>query len=157
MCSSDLVDNAKVYNVKKSLDDDLRAVVVIPDRTMSTKHSRNILPKKYSSKDCIYNISRSSTMVGIFMEKRWDMLRLASQDRFHQQKRMSSFPVLFGVQDCALSNGALMSTLSGSGSSFFSLCFRDDAKRIREALEKKFNRFRVLELGFDNIGIREKD
>ncbi|HOI83575.1 MAG TPA: homoserine kinase, partial [Campylobacterales bacterium] len=57
------------------------------------------------------------------------------------------------VQRIALENGALMSTLSGSGSSFFSMTYADDAERVKRALEAAFGFFRVEIMSFDNDGL----
>ena len=84
---------------------------------------------------------------------RFDVLREASQDRLHQFYRMKQIPLLFDVQRTALQNGALMSTLSGSGSSFLSLCYQDDRKRLFDVLSQKFSKLRVLNLEIDNQGV----
>ena len=86
------------------------------------------------------------------MCERFDILREASQDRLHQFYRMKQIPLLFEVQKCALRNGALMSTLSGSGSTFFNLCYRDDSSRLCEILKQKFPKYKVLAVDFDNEG-----
>ncbi len=65
-------------------------------------------------------------------------------------------PELFDVQKIALANGALMSTLSGSGSTFFSLAYADDAAKIHQALAQKFPNFRVFTKTLDNYGITSK-
>lgn len=149
-----VVDNGKVAHLKQNISDDIRAIIVIPNRAISTKYSRQTLPKKYTNTDSVYNLSRSSLMCMAFMQEKWDMLRIASKDKFHQYRRMKQYPVLFAVQKVALENGALMSTLSGSGSSFLNVCFRDDAQKILKAMQAKFSNFRVLDLAFDNQGLQ---
>lgn len=74
-------------------------------------------------------------------------------DRFHQYYRMKQIPLLFEVQKCALSSGALMSTLSGSGSTFFNLCYKDDSVRLHKILSQKFPKLKILILNFDNFGV----
>jgi homoserine kinase len=69
---------------------------------------------------------------------------------------MKQMPELFEVQKVALSNGALMSTLSGSGSTFFTLCYVDDASKIHKALEIKFPKYRVFTKTLDNYGVTSK-
>ncbi len=64
------------------------------------------------------------------MSESWELLKIASKDRLHQTRRMKQMPELFEVQKIALESGALMSTLSGSGSTFFTLCYGDDASKI---------------------------
>ena len=50
-------------------------------------------------------------------------------------------------------NGALMSTLSGSGSSFFNLVYSDKALSLKSKLIDKFPKFRVEIFDFDNNGV----
>lgn len=147
------VRDGEVHYLKKTLPDSIKAVVVIPHRATSTSYSRQSLPKRYSMRDAVFNLSRSSLLSAAFFSEQWETLREASRDRFHQDIRMRQFPALFEVQKTALKSGALMSTLSGSGSSFFSLCFKDDAPRLAKELTERFPRFRVLELNFDNKGV----
>jgi homoserine kinase len=66
---------------------------------------------------------------------------------------MKQMPELFDVQKTSLRHGSLMSTLSGSGSTLFSIAYKDDAQRIENELKKKFPHFKVLSCNFDNDGI----
>jgi len=69
---------------------------------------------------------------------------------------MKMMPELFDVQKLALKHGALMSTLSGSGSTFFNLVYDKDANKIAQALESRFPQFRVFILSLDNNGVITK-
>ncbi|WP_104748483.1 homoserine kinase [Helicobacter cetorum] len=153
-----LVEKRQVSSLKVKLPSYLKAVMVIPNRATSTKQSRQVLPKRYSTQESVFNLSHASLMTMAIMQGKWDLLRLCSKDRMHQTRRMQAYPVLFAVQKLALENNALMSTLSGSGSSFFNMCYEEDAPRLKQVLSKKFSKFRVAILDFDNDGvIIEKD
>ena len=143
-----------IVSVRYSMPKSVKSVVVIPSQPMSTKKSRTILPKTYGAQDCIFNISHSSVLTLAFSMQKWDLLRDSSMDRMHEAIRMQTFPVLFQVQKFALNNGALMSTLSGSGSSIFNLCYSDDAANLAKKLSARFPKFRVISLDFDNDGVR---
>ncbi|MGM0534095.1 MAG: homoserine kinase [Campylobacterota bacterium] len=147
------VDRGRVYSQSKKIPKTVKAVLVIPNKPISTSRSRNILPKVYKKEDTIYSLSRSSLMVSAFFNERWEILRVASKDRLHQFKRMKTFPELFTVQKIALENGAIMSTLSGSGSTFFSMTYADDAQKVADMLSQKFPNFTVLVRDFDNEGV----
>jgi len=147
------VENGKVYSQNKKIPNHLKAVLVIPDKPISTSKSRSILPTHYKKEDTIYSLSRSSLMVSAFFNERWEILRVASKDRLHQLRRMKTFPELFTIQKVALDNGALMSTLSGSGSTFFSMTYEDDAQNVAQKLQEKFPKFRVVVKDFDNDGV----
>jgi homoserine kinase len=150
------LEGDRVYSKKRRMPGYLRAVLVVPDRTISTNRSRHVLPKHYPKEEMIYSLSRAAYMTALFMSESWDQLRIASKDKIHQDRRMKMMPELFEVQKVALRHGALMSTLSGSGSTFFSLCYEDDASAIAEALRKRFGSFRVLIHSLDNHGVTVK-
>ena len=66
---------------------------------------------------------------------------------------MKTLPELFAVQKVAYESGALMSTLSGSGSTFFSMVYDEDAAMISNKFRQKFPDFAVKTLDFDNDGL----
>jgi len=147
------LEQGKVYSKKRKLPSYLRAVLVVPSKTISTQRSRNVLPKHYSKEELVYSLSRAAYMTALFMSESWDQLRIASKDKIHQDRRMQIMPILYDVQQTALENGALMSTLSGSGSTFFNLAYADDAITLHKILEERFPQFRVMTRSLDNIGV----
>ncbi len=147
------VEKNKVFSQKKHLPDYIKAVVVIPNKQMNTSKARTLLPKSYSKDNAVYNLSHTALSVGAFFNEDWEMLKLASQDRFHQKARMKTLPELFNVQKVAYENGALMSTLSGSGSTFFNMAYDEDATALSAVLSQKFPEFIVQILDFDNNGL----
>ncbi len=147
------VQNNEVEYIKKNMPQSLKAIVVIPNRPISTQLARKILPYKYSKEDTIFNISHSSLLTAAFISQDWKMLKTASLDKIHQKYRMKQMPELFDVQKTSLKYGSLMSTLSGSGSTLFSIAYKDDSQKIENELKKKFPHFKVLSCNFDNDGI----
>ncbi|QKG28656.1 homoserine kinase [Campylobacter sp. RM16187] len=147
-----VVHNNQVNSIKKAIGDDIKAVVVIPDKPMSTKESRTKLPKHYSMSECVSNLSHSAFLTACFLEEKYDLLKIASKDMMHEELRMQTLPELFDVRKTAYENGALMSTLSGSGSTFLNITYKSDAANLQERLKDKFKNFRVEILSFDNNG-----
>ncbi len=147
------VEKNKVFSQKKHLPDYIKAIVVIPNNQMNTSRSRTVLPKSYSKENAVYNLSHSALSVAAFFNEDWEMLKLASHDRFHQKARMKTLPELFSVQKVAYESGVLMSTLSGSGSTFFNMVYDEDAAMISNKLKQKFPDFMVKTLDFDNNGL----
>ncbi|PAF45328.1 homoserine kinase [Helicobacter sp. 11S02629-2] len=143
-----------VITLRKNMPSCVRAVMVIPPKAMNTKYSRNILPKAYNTQDCVFNLSHASLLSFAFAEERWDMLKEAAVDRMHQDQRMRDMPVLFDIVNASYDAGSLMSTLSGSGSSIFSLCYEDDASAICAKLQSRFSKYRVFDVAFDNDGVK---
>ncbi|EAK9857247.1 homoserine kinase [Campylobacter lari] len=149
-----LTHNEKVLAIKKEVDKDLQAIIAIPNVAMNTQKSRAVLAKKINLEDSVFNLCHASFLTACFLEKKYDLLKYASLDKLHQNQRMKLLPELFEVQKLALDNNALMSTLSGSGSSFFTLAYKDDAKKIKEKIKNKFAKFRVELLEFDDEGFK---
>jgi len=147
-----VVEDGEVYTLKKDLPTNIKAVVIIPNRSMSTAQSRGKLSKTFSMQDLVYNSSRASLLGCAFFSENWDILKVASKDCVHQNQRMSIMPELKEVQKISLENGALMSTLSGSGSSFFNLCYERDAQKLHRVINDAFKDFRVEIFDFDNSG-----
>ena len=151
------VEGDRVYSKKRRMPEYLRAVVVVPNRTISTARSRTVLPKMYRKEETVYSLSRAAYMTGLFMTESWDLLRIASKDKLHQARRMKMMPELFDVQKVALKHGALMSTLSGSGSTFFNLAYDKDAEKIAQALQASFPNLGYLHSALDNNGVMTKN
>lgn len=147
-----IVNEKKVIKIKKELPKEISAVVVIPNKPISTKISRTLLPKNFSMKDMVFNLSHSSFLSSAFINETWDFLKYGAKDSIHENKRMSLMPELFDVRKVALENGALMSTLSGSGSTFFNLTYKENSKTLYNSLKKSFGEYKILELEFDNNG-----
>ena len=150
------LEGDRVFSKKRRLPNYLRAVLVVPDRTISTSRSRHVLPRVYTKEELVYSLSRAAYMTALFMSESWDQLRIASKDKIHQDRRMRMMPELIQVQKLSLEKGSLMSTLSGSGSTLFSLCYDRDAEQIATALQEKFPHFRVFTKALDNHGVISK-
>ena len=148
-----VVEKKKVFSQNKHLPDYLKAVVVIPNKPISTNKSRTTLPRSYSKENAVFNLSHAAFTVSAFFNEDWETLRMATQDRFHQKVRMKMLPELFAVQKTAYEEGALMSTLSGSGSTFFNMVYDEDAQKVAAKLSQKFPEFQVKILDFDNDGL----
>jgi len=152
-CVAKLKKN-KVYFLKKFVPNLVKAVVVIPPKPISTNASRSTLREQYVLKDIVTNISSVSMITAAFFSEKFELLRNVVEDKIHQEARMKVVPELFKVREIALREGALMSTLSGSGSTYFNLVYRDDAYNVYSALKAYFPEFNVKILNFDNIGVR---
>ncbi len=144
----------RVLFLKKFIPTTLRAVIVIPNKPVSTAKSRNALKTHYSLKDVVTNMSSTAMITAAFFSEKFEMLRYAVEDKIHQEGRMKNVPELFRIREIALREGALMSTLSGSGSTFFNLAYKDDAYNIYNAIKDNFKDFNVKIVYFDNVGVK---
>jgi homoserine kinase len=100
----------------------LRAVVLTPSLTISTYHSRASLPINVSHKDASYNVGRACLLVASLLANRFEMLRIAMEDRLHQPYRAGAYPAMMPIIEAAKATGAAGAALSGSGPSIIALC-----------------------------------
>lgn len=121
-----------VYCSKTALDDDLRFVAVVPNFKMSTNKTRSALPTSVSLADATFNVSRSALLVQSFQQKEYHNLRVAVQDKLHQQGRVDFINGGEQTFQKAYSLGAYAVYLSGAGPTIMSITSSDTDKFVSE-------------------------
>lgn len=119
-------DDGTVNAVPVPLIEDLQCVVFIPERPMPTKQAREVLAPQLTRHDAVFNIGRSSLMVAAFALNRPEYLRLATQDKLHQDARRKVYHEMKVIFDSALKAGARGVFLSGAGSSIIAFTLRGE-------------------------------
>lgn len=114
---------------------DLRAVLFIPVRPLSTGAMRATLPREVPHRDAVFNVGRAALGVAALATGRLDLLRATTEDRLHEPYRAAIFPALPVLVGAARDAGALGACLSGSGSSV--IAFADSMRQIT-AIEAAF-------------------
>jgi homoserine kinase len=107
---------------------DLRAILFIPELRLSTADMRRVLPEQVPLADAAANLGRVALGVAGFATGRYDLLRVLTVDRLHEQYRASVFPQLPRFVAAALEAGAIGACLSGSGSTI--VAFSDSLSGI---------------------------
>jgi len=128
----------KTYYSKIEFPQELKAVVVIPDFELSTELARSVLPKEIPLKDAVFNIQRASLFIRALQEKRFDLLKVAMEDRLHQPYRKSLIPNFDKVIQYAYESGAVGASLSGAGSTMLALAL-DNFDKIGQAMVSAFS------------------
>jgi len=132
----------------------LKVLLIIPDKKMSTKESRKKLPYKISMKKAIFNLSHASMLTYAFMSQNWRLLKEATQDKIHQDIRLSTMPELIDLQQLALNNYAYSCTLSGSGSTLLVLADESNIKKIEEEVLSEQPHYNTVITEIDNQGLK---
>ncbi|WP_457625001.1 homoserine kinase [Persephonella sp.] len=146
-----LLDNNKTYYQHLDFPEDIKAVVVIPDFELSTEKARAVLPENIPLKDGIFNLQRASLFISAVVNKRYDLLKIAMDDRFHQPYRKKLIPGFDDVVSNALEAGALGASLSGAGPTVLALA-TENFESIGNAMVEGFKKhnvkadYRVLEI-----------
>jgi homoserine kinase len=100
---------------------ELRAVLLVPDGFSSTLESRQTLPPTIPRCDAVFNGGRCALLALAISQGRWDLLKVAMQDRLHQPHRAQDFAHLDEAIEAAIAAGAHGAALSGAGSSVIAL------------------------------------
>jgi homoserine kinase len=133
------VDKKKLHHVKIPMPDDIKAVFFIPDLTMDTVTGRNLMPSKYSKEDLVFSTSRVALFLAALHTKRYELFRIAMDDRIHQPARTKLFPPIPDIIAAANEAGAFGAALSGGGSSIIALAnknFNEIEEAMIEAAKK---------------------
>ena len=93
----------------------IKCAIAIPDFHLSTKVSRNILPKQLSIQDVVFNTSRVALLIAALERNDLSLLNTAMEDRLHQPFRAELIPGLNEVLAAAKSAGAKGVAISGAG------------------------------------------
>ncbi|MDQ1466055.1 MAG: homoserine kinase [Actinomycetota bacterium] len=131
---------------------DVAVVVWIPDRETSTKTSRGQLGATVPFDDAVFNIGHTALMVAALAAGDVGALRVASEDRLHQNMRLARVPDSHHALRTAVEAGAWCAYLSGSGPSIAALAAPGrHAEAVAAALAPTG---RTMILGIDHEGAR---
>lgn len=150
------INEKKVISKKVKISNPLRAVLLIPEATISTEDAREILPILVLREEAIYNLQRSALLCHTFLTGEYGFLKTAMQDKLHQPFRKQLLPAYDEFEKSAYENGALGVCISGSGSTL--LCFTENKEKLLQekwsslAKEKKISG-RVVVAEIDNNGV----
>ena len=135
---------------------DIKVVIGIPEFELSTKKARNILPDKIPIKDAVFNMSRVALLTLALLQKKYELLSVAMEDRLHQPYREKLVPGLREIINKTRAAGAYGAALSGAGPSVISLCNPNNTEKIAKLIQNiwisKRIKSRCLILDFDNTG-----
>jgi homoserine kinase len=128
--------NERLSTLSISPPSDWRALLVLPEKPVSTAKSRAVLPETYSRSDAVKNLQNVALLTAAFALRQADLLALATQDALHQPFRMQLCPLLPALLPLAGRRGVLSVTLSGAGPAVLLLCSGDRSAVAREILER---------------------
>jgi homoserine kinase len=104
--------------------DAIRFVVATPDVPLVTEHARGVLPATMPLEDAVFNLQRTVLLVRALESGRFEDLREAMRDRWHQPHRAALVPGL--TEALALEHPSLVGVcLSGAGPSVAALTTGD--------------------------------
>lgn len=131
-----VVASASGQVVQLPLGIDPAVVVWIPESQTSTHESRTTLDVTVPLVDAVFNIGHVSLLLAALAAGDVSALRVATQDRLHQNVRLSIAPHSQAAMDCALAGPSWCAWLSGSGPSVAAMCARADAQQLATLLPR---------------------
>ena len=103
----------------------IKAVVFIPENTLSTSKARKLLPDTVPHRDAVMNASHAA-LLSIALSTRPDLLFTATEDFLHQGYRTAGFPKSMELVN-KLRKSGVAAMISGAGPSVLALHTGDDA------------------------------
>lgn len=120
--------------VRLPLGLDPTVVVWIPESQTSTRESRTTLGAMVPLVDAVFNIGHVSLLLAALAAGDVSALRVATQDRLHQDVRLVASPGSRVAIDRALAGPSWCAWLSGSGPTVAAMCDHADAQELAASL-----------------------
>jgi homoserine kinase len=121
----------------------------VPETQTSTEKSRTAIATTLSLSDAVLNIGHTALLMGALASGDIEVLRIATQDRIHQDIRLANAPSSKAALEAALNTAAWCAWLSGSGPTVAVMCAKSDARQIASQLPQSGD---VLKLTIDQQG-----
>lgn len=128
-----------VYN-KMVFPEGLSLVFAVPDFELSTEKARRVIKREISLKDAVFNIQRASLLVSALLTGRYELLKVAVEDRLHQPHRAKLIRGFDKALEAGYSSGAYAVFLSGAGPTVCAVSSVDGKEKVGEAMKNAFAR-----------------
>lgn len=120
----------------------LRFVIATPDAELDTRHARAVLPGSVALNDAVFNLQRALLLVRAVEGGRYEDLREALRDRWHQPARAALVPGL--NEALALDHPSVLGVcLSGAGPSIVAIAAPGRAGEAAVLLGDLYRRLEV--------------
>ena len=154
--------DAKIQEVdylQKEIKSDIQGIALIPDFELSTKASRQVLPKEFVYSQAVEASSRSNVLVAALWQEDWENVsRIVEKDLFHEPYRETLIPFLTPVRKLAKEKEAIGTYLSGAGPTVMVLSSKDQSTTIahylQEQLPSELGNYTIQVLTVDQVGVR---
>ncbi|HEX9654789.1 MAG TPA: homoserine kinase [bacterium] len=150
------LSEGRIIAKRFQVDENLAAVLLIPDATIATHEARAVLPRTVNHSDAVFNLQRSALLAHALISRDYDALKCAMQDRLHQPFRKKLIPYFDEFETVGYDCAALGVCISGSGSAILGICLTGESTILATAWTDLRMRLKlggeVLTRGFENRG-----
>ncbi len=145
-----------------SIPENLSLVLFVPLKKLPTAKARKAIGKSVLLEDAVYNISHSCLLVYSLEKKRYDLLKEATLDRIHQDKRLKLIPGIEEIfKEIVAHKLCLGGWLSGAGSTLAFLTKKENedevANFVRERADSRGEQCKVITASFSPKGAEVKE
>ncbi len=151
-------DDGEVLAVENfKIDDGFKFYALIPDFELSTKQSREVLPKAVSMTAAKKNLANMPLLIKALENGNETLLKFASADWLHQPYRGGIINGFFQIQEETSKLGASM-FLSGAGSTILIVSKKEikaDLQKIVSVLENEWQ-VKPIKVDYDGLKITDK-
>lgn len=127
-------------------------VVWVPEASTSTQRARAGLPATVSFADAAFNVGRTALLVAALAAGDVETLRVATEDRLHQDHRFTASAPSRLALSVGLDAGAWAGWLSGSGPAVALLCDAAASERLAAHLTANLDEGHAKIAGVDRVG-----
>lgn len=152
-----IVEDDEIHYNQIEMADGLKFIALVPDFSLSTEESRQVLPEKIDYSDAVYNIGRVSLMLSALSNGNFELLKYGLKDKIHQQYRGSLIPNYDLIMEKCESMNTLGAYLSGAGPTIMVLVRENENNfqfEIEEFLSQFQDKWRVEKLSVDLLGAK---
>jgi homoserine kinase len=130
--------------VKLPTPENLWATIIHPHIEVKTKDARQILRQKIELKDAVVQWGNVGGLIAGLMMKDYALIGRSLQDVIVEPIRSILIPGFYQAKQAALENGALGSSISGSGPSIFALSDdKSKAENIGKAMKSVYDSLNI--------------
>ena len=130
-------DDGSVVYSKMNWPKDWNITVCIPDYELATDIARSVLPAEVPMKDAIFNLKHTAMLVQAVNSHDEKLMKIALQDRLHQQYREKLIPGLKEINEALKHKDNVMGVvISGAGPSVLVISHGNNLNKIRETVSK---------------------
>ena len=150
-----LMDANGLYHNQLQIAEGLKFIALIPDFSLSTQESRDVLPEKIPHKHAVENIGRVSLLLSALANGRFDLLKPSLKDSLHQPFRSNLVKGYNQVLQTSYENEALGVFLSGAGPTTMAIVTGDNVtfeSKMKDYFKVSNYNWKVIELKIDTDG-----
>ncbi len=152
-----IVEDDEIHYNQIEIANGIKFIALVPDFSLSTEESRQVLPEKINYSDAVYNIGRVSLMISALSNGNFELLKYGLKDKMHQQYRGSLIPNYDLIMEKCESMSILGTYLSGAGPTIMVLTGEDESNfsvQIEEFLSQFQDKWTIKKLSVDLVGAK---